>query len=172
MKKFYKAIVYAIDLVEIHINAIIFITLFLSMLIQIFMRYVLNKPSPLLHEITMYTFVWTVYLSAALAHRYNSHIRFNILYDKFPRKIQLVIDVVFDIFVSALLAMALPPVISQLKMYSFIKSQITEIPWTYLFMVLPIFMVLVLIHNARRIYSKFFELFKGHLPTEEEKSWD
>ncbi len=172
MKKLYRVVVYIVDLIEVHINAIIFITLFLSMLSQIFMRYVLNKPSPLLHEVTMYTFVWTVYLSAALAHRYDSHIKFNILYDKFPRKVQLIIDLIFDIFVSILFVIALPPVINQLKMYSFIKSQITEIPWTYLFMVFPIFMILVLIHNARRIYLEFLELFKGIPPVKEEKSWD
>ena len=161
-----------VDLIEIHINAVIFITLFLSMVVQVFMRYVLNMPSPVLHEITMYSFVWTVYLSASLAHRYRSHIRFNIVYDMLPRKVQLVIDLIFDLFVSALLAYSFYPVVSELISYGFIESHILNVSWTYLFVVFPIFMVLVLVHNARSVYLKILELVKGIRPAEEEKPWD
>ncbi len=161
-----------VNFLEIHFNAVIFITLFLSMVVQVFMRYVLNMPSPVLHEVTMYSFVWTVYLSAAFAHRFRSHIRFNIIYDMLPRKAQLIIDLAFDIFVSSLLAFSFFPVVRELISYGFIESHILKVSWTYLFMVFPIFMALVLIHNAKFIYREFMELFKGEKMPEEEKPWD
>ncbi len=161
-----------LDFLELHFNAFVFLVLFLSMTAQVFMRYVLNMPSPLLHEITMYSFVWTVYLSAALARRYRGHIRFNIIYDMLPRKAQLVIDLVFDIFVSSLFVISFVPVIRELISYSFIESHILKISWTYLFMVFPIFMALVLVHNAKFIYYEIRELVKGEKMPEEEKPWD
>ena len=161
-----------IDFFEIHLNAVIFVTLFMSMVIQVFMRYVLNMPSPLLHEITMYSFVWTVYLSSAFARRCRSHIRFNIIYDLLPRKFQLIVDLVFDIFVSVLFCMSFIPVVKMLISYNFIESHILKISWTYLFVVFPIFMLLILIHNVKFIYSELMELIKGKKPPKEEKPWD
>ena len=172
MKRIMKTLKILVDFLEIHFNAFIFITLFLSMVMQVFMRYVLNMPSPLLHEITMYSFVWTVYLSSAFARRYRSHIRFNIIYDILPRKVQLILDLIFDLFVSILFGISFIPVVKMLISYSFIESHILKISWTYLFTVFPIFMILILIHNARFIWWELLELIKGRTPPKEEKEWD
>ncbi len=169
MKKFLKGL---INVIEVHINAVIFTTMFLAMVTQVFMRYVLDKPSPVLHEITMYTFVWTVYLSATLAHRYNKHIRFNIIYDMFPRKVRLVIDLSFNVFMTILFLISLPPVIKELISYSFIESTILEISWTYLYMVFPVFIILIIVHNIIYIYWEILELFVGKAPPKEEELWD
>lgn len=169
MKESFKKL---LDFLEVHFNAIIFITMFLSMIIQVFMRYVLNRPSPLLHEITMYSFVWTVYLSSALARRYKLHIRFNIIYDLLPKKFQLVVDLVFDIFISFLFCISFVPVLKMLISYNFIESHLLKISWTYLFIVFPIFMLLVLIHNAKFIYLEFMELIKNRKVSKGEKTWD
>ncbi len=169
MKKFFKTL---LDLIEVHINAVIFLTMFLSMLGEVFMRYVLNRPSPVLHEITMYSFVWTVYLSASLAHRFDRHIRFNIIYDMFPRKVKVAIDMSFNIFMSVLFSISFYPVVRELINYNFIKSTVLGISWTYLYMVFPIFIVLVLIHNAVAIYREIRELFFGETPPKEEEIWD
>ncbi len=169
MKKIFKSV---LDLIEIHINAIIFMTMFLSMIGQVFMRYVLNRPSPVLHEITMYSFVWTVYLSASLAHRYDKHIRFNIIYDMFPKKVRTTIDLIFNIFMSTLFAISFFPVVRELINYNFIESTVLGISWTYLYMVFPIFMVLILIHNSVAIYREIQELFFNKVPPKEEEAWD
>ena len=160
MKSFWRVIEKIVKVIEVHINAVIFAILFLSMVIQVFMRYVLDMPSPLLHEIMMFSFVWTVYLSAALARKHREHIRFNIIYEKLPRKAQILIDLVFDIFVSSLLVYSLWPVIDQLKMYGFIKAQITGISWTYVYMIVPIFFILVLFHNVKFIVDEVRDLVR------------
>jgi TRAP-type C4-dicarboxylate transport system permease small subunit len=168
VKKTFKQI---LDFIEVHFNAVVFMTLFLSMVIQVFMRYVLNRPSPILHELTSYTFVWTVYLSAALTRRFKGHIRFNILYDALPRKAQLIIDLIFDLFVSSLFVISFYPVVNALISYKFIESTVLGISWTYLFIVFPVFMILVLIHNIKFIYYEIRELITGEKAPEEEKPW-
>ncbi|SHH54648.1 TRAP transporter small permease [Thermosipho atlanticus] len=154
MKKFYKMI---IDVIEVHFSVIFFLLLFVSMIGQVVMRYILNNPSPALYEISSYSFVWVTLLSAAYAKRLNKHIRFNILVEKFSRKKQIVIEIIFDIIVIFTFSISLYPVISQSIWYKIIKSQVLRIPWTYLIICLPLFMILLIIHNIESIIEKIKE---------------
>ncbi len=168
MKKILKFI---FDVIEIHFSAVLIFVLFLSMFIQVIMRYVFNYPSPALYEITKWSFVWTAWISATLAWRYRDHIRFNIVYEKLPRKAQLIIDISFDALFSLALGMTLVPVFNQVIWYKIIRTQVLGIPWDYVLMVLPIFMVLILVHNSIWIYYEIYELIKGKKHEVEEKPW-
>ncbi|MDI6863864.1 MAG: TRAP transporter small permease, partial [Pseudothermotoga sp.] len=86
------------DIFQIHVPAVCVLILFLSMFSQVVLRYVFRHPSPEAFEISSYSFVWSVLLGAALANRYKNHIKFDIIYNKFPRKAQIVTDVFFDVF--------------------------------------------------------------------------
>lgn len=155
------------DLFEVHLGAIIFLTLFLCIVIQVFSRYVLNRPLPSLFELSIYSFVWAIYLGAPLAKRYRKHIRFDILYRKFPRKIQLITEITFDIFTNVVLLMILVPIIKYTAWNYNIKSSVLRIPWTYLLICFPIFIVLLFIHNSVWIYHSIREfLDKGAPPSE------
>jgi TRAP-type C4-dicarboxylate transport system, small permease component len=97
MKKVLKIIS---NVLEVHVPAISIFVLFLSMFLQVILRYGFKHPSPELFEISSYTFVWTVLLGAALANRYRNHIKFDIIYNKLPQKARIVIDILFDSFFS------------------------------------------------------------------------
>lgn len=168
MKKVLKI---ALDVVEIHFPSILLFVLFLSMFIQVLMRYVFNYPSPAMYEIMTWSFVWTVWLGAAFAWRYNDHIKFNVLYEKLPRKVQLVFDISFNVIFTVVLAISFWPVLNQTIWYKIIRSQVLGIPWDYLLMVLPISMALILFHNVVWIYYEFVELITGRKHKMEEKPW-
>ena len=68
-----------LDFIEIHLATWVFILLLTSISIEVFSRYVLNKPTPRFFEISIYSFIWTIYLGAALAKRYKQHNRFDII---------------------------------------------------------------------------------------------
>jgi len=166
-----KVVKFIVDLFEKHLSAIFLFVLFLSMFLQVILRYVFNMPSPELYEISTYSFAWTVLLGAAFARRYRDHIRFNIIYERLPRKVQLVIDIIFDSFLTVLLILAFPPVIRQALWYKMIRSEVLGIPWTYLVMCLPIFMGLVVGRNIVFLYRELRELIKGEPMKVEEKPW-
>ncbi len=168
VKKVFKIF---LDVVEMHFAAILLFLLFLSMVIQVVMRYVFDYPSPALYEIMTWSFVWTVWISAALAWRYNDHIKFNIIYEKLPRKVQLIIDISFNAIFSFTLGISFFPVLNQVIWYKIIRSQVLGIPWDYLLMVLPISMALILFHNALWIYYEFDELIRGKKHKMEDKPW-
>lgn len=141
------------------------------MFMQVLLRYVFRHPSPEAFEISSYSFVWSVLLGAALANRYKNHIRFDILYNKLPRKVQIVIDIFFDAFFSLLLIISLRPIVSQALWYRIIKSEVLGIPWTYLTLCLPIAMLLMIADNFRFIILNLRELIFNKPLKLEERPW-
>jgi len=160
-----------LDLIEVHLTTWIFFLLLISISIEVFSRYVLNTPTPRFFEISIYTFVWTIYLGAALAKRYNQHIRFDIFYRKFSVRGQLLIDIVFDSLTTFVMLYLLFPSLNYTIWNYRIKSSALRVPWTYLLMCFPIFVILILIHNIRDIYTNV-RIFRGKAtPREEVLPW-
>lgn len=168
MKTFGKRI---FDLLEIHLAIWIFILLLISVSIEVFSRYVLNTPTPKFFELSIYSFVWTIYLGAALAKRYNQHIRFDILYRKFPRKGQLLVDIIFDSLLTVVMLILLVPSVNYTVWNYSIKASALRIPWTYLLMCFPIFVVLIVVHNIRDIVHNVGQLMGKATEREEVLPW-
>lgn len=159
------------DLLEIHLAAIIFVTLFFSIVIQVFSRYVLNRPLPPLFELSIYSFVWVIFLGAPLAKRYRKHLRFDILYQKFPKRVQLISEIAFDIFTNVVLLIILVPIVKYTAWSYTIKASVLRIPWTYLLLCFPIFIILLFIHNSVWIYYHVRVLLGKQLPPSEIWPW-
>jgi TRAP-type C4-dicarboxylate transport system permease small subunit len=168
MKNFGKKI---FDFFEIHLACWIFILMLISVSIEVFSRYVLNSPTPKFFELSIYAFVWTIYLGAALAKRYNQHIRFDILYRLFPRKGQLLIDIFFDALVLIVMLILLVPCVKYTIWNYRIKASALRIPWTYLLMCFPIFTALIAVHNIRDIVYNVRRLMGKAVEREEVRPW-
>lgn len=159
------------NLFEIHLAVIIFLILFFCIVVQVFSRYVLNHPLPPLFELSIYSFVWVIYLGAPLAKRYKKHIRFDILYRKFPKKMQLITEVSFDMLTNVVLLIILVPIVKYTAWSYKIKASVLRIPWTYLLLCFPIFIVLLFIHNSVWIYYHIKELSGKEVPPSEVPPW-
>ena len=72
-----------IDDVLEKIMDIIIVPLYLNLIvvvfIQVFCRYIIQKPFPAANELALYSFVWIVYLTAALAVRKRTHFSIELL---------------------------------------------------------------------------------------------
>lgn len=141
-----------LDFFELHLATAVFALLLFSITVEVFMRYVLNEPSPEFFELTIYSYVWTIYLGASLAKRYNQHIRFDIINRKLPLKVRLFIDVFFDSLVLVIFGLVLIPSIDYTIWNYRIMASALQIPWTYLLACYPLFVLLVMIHCVRSIY--------------------
>lgn len=155
------------DFFEVYLPAAIFALLIGSIFIQVFMRYVLNMPSPRLFELSIYSFVWVIYLGGALATRYDQHIRFDLIYRSFSPRARLVLEAVFALFTNAVLLVLVGPSFRYtIAVYS-IKASALRVPWTFLLIVFPIFLVLVIVHNFMALYYHLRELAgRGARPKE------
>ncbi|RKX53952.1 MAG: TRAP transporter small permease [Thermotoga sp.] len=160
------------DVLEVHVASVIFLFLFSCIVIQVFSRYVLDHPLPLLFELSIYSFVWVIYLGAPLARRYRQHIRFDILYRKLPRKMQLISEIIFDVLTNTVLILISVPIVKYTIWNYRIKASISKIPWSYVFLCYPIFIVLLFIHNSAWIYRNIRELLGKGKPPSEVPPWD
>ena len=146
------------DIFEVYLAVVIFAALIVSIFAEVFFRYVLNNPSPQLFELSIYCFVWVIYLGGALATRYNQHVRFDLIYRSLPVKARQVIETVFDLLTNAvLLILFFPAVRYTIEMYR-IKASALRVPWTFLLIVFPIFLALVLIHNFTNVVKNAMRL--------------
>ncbi len=157
-----------LDFFELYLATAVFILLLASVSVEVFMRYVLNEPSPKFFELTIYSYVWTIYLGASLAKRYNQHIRFDIINRKLPPKARLFIEVVFDCLLLVIFGIVLVPCIEYTIWNYRIMASALQIPWTYLLLCYPLFILLVMIHCLRSIYRNARALFGRPLTTEPE----
>ena len=88
-----------INLLTIILTALLFITvilIFFVTVIQVFFRYVLNSPLSWTEEFVRYTHAWMIFIGAALSTKDGTHIKLDYFMDKFPKKIQKIIDFLMD----------------------------------------------------------------------------
>jgi TRAP-type C4-dicarboxylate transport system permease small subunit len=127
--------------------------------IQVFYRYFLNISLEWPFELSIYAYIWTLYLGAAWGVREGHHVKFNILYDKLPLKVQKILNIVFNTITTAVFIIIFKPVWEYLLFNYRIKTVALKIPWTYVFIVFPIFLILTIIHNIEHIIRDITFLF-------------
>ena len=166
-----KLVNFIFDLFEVYLAVVIFSALIVSIFLEVFMRYVLNNPSPELFELSIYCFVWVIYLGGALATRYNQHVRFDLIYRALPEKIRRVMEIAFDLLTNGvLLVLFWPAVRYTIQLYP-IKASALRVPWTFLLLVFPIFLALVLIHNFTTVVKNILRLTGREIKDAEVFPW-
>jgi TRAP-type C4-dicarboxylate transport system permease small subunit len=153
-----RALKQVFDFFEVYLAVCVFSVLLLSVFIQVFMRYVLDMPSPKLFEVSTYSFVWVIYLGGALATRYDQHMRFDLIYRNLKPKVRVIVDVLFDLFTNVVLFFLVVPSFRYTIQVYPIKASALRIPWTFLLIVYPVFVVLVIVHNFLSVYFNLREL--------------
>ena len=153
-----KVVSFLFDIFEVYLAVVVFASLIVSVSAEVFFRYVLNNPSPQLFELSIYCFVWVIYLGGALATRYNQHVRFDLIYRSLPEKARRALELFFDLLTNGvLLVLFFPAVRYTIEMYK-IKASALRVPWTFLLIVFPIFIALVLIHNFTNVVKNILRL--------------
>jgi C4-dicarboxylate transporter DctQ subunit len=83
-------------------------TMFVSFLLQIFFRYVLNRPLGWTEEVTVLCWVWVVLWCAAFLLSDAEEVRFDIIYSAVPRGVRRVFVVVSSVALIVLLVISIP----------------------------------------------------------------
>lgn len=122
-----------------------------SLIVQIFYRYVLGTPLTWPFELSIYAYIWTLYLGAAHAVHTQDHVRLDIIYNQMPLKLQKLCDIGFNTVITVLFLLILRPAWDYLLFSYRIKTVGLKLPWTYVFGVFPLFLALVVVHNIGHI---------------------
>src|SRR3954465_2333322 len=94
--------------------------MFATFIIQIFFRYMLNKPIGWSEEVIITTWLWTVLWGAAFILRESDEIRFDIVYSQVSERTRRVFTVLSGVALVALYSVSLPAAYSYV---SFMKVE-------------------------------------------------
>ena len=146
-----------LDLVEVHLPAVAFITMFGVFVTEIIARYFFNNPFVWTYEISTMAYTWTILLGACLASRQRSHIAFDLMVERLSGRSKLVVEILGNLLVIGLFIAALYPSWDFIRFSKVTKTPVLLIPMSIGFFPFLIFLVLTISHLS---YDTFLALRK------------
>ncbi len=158
-----KKILDILDKIEVGLASVVLFALIIVTALGVVMRYALNSPFTWEEEFQLACMVWITFLAAAAAFRTKSHVAIEILVDALPMGIRKIIELIIPIIVYAVLIYFL------FRSFDFIevmmrtgrKTPIIKIPYSAIYAIAPISVVLMLISYTEEKYYELKNLFGG-----------
>lgn len=127
--------------------------LFLTFILQIGSRYVLNSPLGWTLELCLTLWLWIVFWGAAFCVRDRDHVTFDILYLSAGRRLRQVFAVVSAVAIVVGLVASLPATWDYISFYEIKKSATLKIRLDVVFSVYAIFAIAVIARYTFRIVA-------------------
>lgn len=154
---------FLLDVPEKYVSSLAFFTLFIVFVLQIFFRYVLNRPLIWPYEVSIFAFIWTAVLGACFAKRYNAHVVFSLVYDRVSPKVQLIFRLIGNFLLFSAFSIAIYPTFDFIKFMRIDKSVALKIPFDIAFGPYLVFMALIIGRVGYDLYSDIRRLAKGEI---------
>jgi C4-dicarboxylate transporter, DctQ subunit len=124
-------------------------TMFVSFLLQIVFRYVLNRPLGWTEEVTVLCWVWVVLWGASFIVADADEVRFDILYNAVSPNVRRVFTLVASVALIVLIALSLPATWRYVVFMKREHSAYLKMPFDYLYSIYLIFAVVCILRQAR-----------------------
>ena len=146
-------------------SVVILVLVSLVVFYSVLLRYVFKSPLAWSEEVARYMFIWMVFLGFSVAEKSGDHFRIEVFIEMVPAKIRLVIE----IFLNLLIFYALFVLFQEgIKYYDQGKSglsTILEMPLNYIYIALPVSMVLTFLNRIDTAQKQIRNLL-GHIQRE------
>ena len=133
------------------IAATLLAALFITFLLQIFSRYVLNSPFGWTLELCRILWVWIVFFCCAFLVQEKDHVKFNLIYSASSNKSKFIMSIISCLAIILILGWALLPTFDYIDWMKMRKTSTVRIPITgekiklsYIFSIYGIFMISVI----------------------------
>lgn len=146
MSRLKKAVTTVLDIIELHIPAILFSAVFIMYIIMIIYRYLLNKAVFEFNELCQVLYVASALMGASYSGRTDSHVIFPLLYDRLPAKVQRVLRMISNVVTVALLIILWYPSLENAIWMHRKKTEVLDIPFSWLYALWILFMTLSIIY--------------------------
>jgi TRAP-type C4-dicarboxylate transport system permease small subunit len=124
-----------------NVSVALLCVMFATFIVQIFARYVLNRPVGWSEEVIITTWLWTVLWGAAFNLRESEEIRFDIVYSAVSERTRRVFTVLTGLALVALYGISLPAAYNYVSFMKVERSAYLRIPIVWLYSVFIIFSV-------------------------------
>jgi TRAP-type C4-dicarboxylate transport system permease small subunit len=133
--------------------ALVLASLFVSFLIQIVFRYVLNLPLGWTVEYVSIAWLWGILFGYAFVIRDDEIIRLDIIYGAVPSGIRRIMDVVGGLSCAGIFAWSLPKVLDFVTFMAVEKTAFMHIPFDWVFAIYPAFSVAIIIRALINVWQ-------------------
>lgn len=143
--------------VERAVMIVIFLGIFAVLVLQVIFRYCLNTPLGWSEEFARYSFTWICMIGVGYLVMKDSHIRMELLYNRYPRLLRKLVSLVIYAAVLTALLYLLPPSIRQMIKRGATKSSAMRLPMSVLYGAFPVCCILTSIHVIMRMLKLLFK---------------
>lgn len=139
------------DAIEIYIPVASFVVMFITFIIEIFYRYVLNNPLTWPFEITTITFVWTVLFGAIYTMRRREHIAFSLIYDLMSATWQRRVRLLSNGITFVGFGIAIVPSYRYVSFMHIQKTPVFQVPFSTIYAPFLVFLLAVMFYTLQDI---------------------
>ena len=132
-----------------HVAVLLIATMFVSFLLQIFSRYVLNRPLGWTEEVDVLCWLWVVLWCAAFLLSDAEEVRFDIVYTAVPGLVRRAFTVISSIALVVLLAMSIPATWRYIAFMKREHSAYLHMRFDFLYSIYLVFVVVVIVKHIR-----------------------
>jgi TRAP-type C4-dicarboxylate transport system permease small subunit len=149
----------AVRVVAEHATALFFCILFFSFILQIFMRFFLNRPLNWPEELSVICYMWIVFVACSFTLRDSQHVIFTIVVQSLPRQVRKVLAIIASLVVAVALLWVSYGIVDYV---SFMRVETTPALFLrkdHVFSVFIIFTAALILRCLWTALVTFFELF-------------
>jgi C4-dicarboxylate transporter DctQ subunit len=136
-----------------NVAAALLALMFLTFILQIATRYLINYPFGWTLELCLTLWLWLVFWTAAFVLRDHDHVRFDLLHAAVNRRTQRVLALVSAVAIAAGLLAALPATLDYITFYKIKRSSTLRIRLDIVFSIYGVFAVAVIMAYLWRAWS-------------------
>lgn len=135
-----------------HVAVALIATMFVSFLLQIFFRYVLNRPLGWTEEVTVLCWVWVVLWTAAFILSDREEVRFDIVYSAVPDRVRRAFTLLTSTALVVLLLWSLPATYKYIAFMKREHSAYLHMRFDVLYSIYLVFAVASIVRHAQNAY--------------------
>jgi len=119
---------------EVIVPIVTFLIMFLTFILQVFFRYVVNHPLTWSQEVIVVGFVWTVLFGACYTMRKRSHVKFTMIYDKLKPRNAALFRMIGNLIIAATFLFLIIPSYKYSFFVAFQKTGVLRVSYTFIFL--------------------------------------
>lgn len=156
MKAFHKFCGIVNRILEI-VAVVLLTCMIVSLVLQVFTRFVLNNPASWTEAVARYAFIWVIMLGCSMCVANGSHATVSLLNDSLHGNIKKVHKVIIELFVIACAATLMYQAFQLIPKTGKSIIPVLKIPMSYIYAALPVGMAGTILNCVDRILFTIFE---------------
>jgi len=157
MKKFLNHIA---NIIEIYTPVICFIVMYLTFLLAIFYRYILNNPIAWSLELVRISFLWAALLSISFTFKTDSHVKFDLIYNLLDERKKIYLRLVGNIIMLIAFILLIEPTISYFMFVKRTTTSIFRLRYDFVYFPFLVMIFMMIVRLFKKITKEFIMLMR------------